>query len=122
MRKLLAQSEAESSSPLASTTRLSHPLAPSLSPTQDTAAAVRAEFHRNREAARLARERCRGSLERVERVERVVATPERAPERPRVVVTPERVPERPVDRREEVKRKSREQKEALEALKEMIFM
>lgn len=118
MRKLLAQSEAESS-PLASTTRLSHPLAPSLSPTQDTAAAVRAEFHRNREAARLARERCRGSLERVERV---VATPERAPERPRVVVTPERVPERPVDRREEVKRKSREQKEALEALKEMIFM
>lgn len=125
LQALLERSQHEGSTlPSASmATRLAtHPLAPSVSPTQDTAEAVRAEFHRNREVARLARERCRGNSLGPS-PERPPLTPERAAGRPssvprwsdaapQVLGTPPPSPRR--DRREEVKRKSREQKEAAE--------
>lgn len=127
LQALLERSQHEGSTlPSASmATRLAtHPLAPSVSPTQDTAEAVRAEFHRNREVARLARERCRGnslgpSPERPPPLtpQRAAGRPSSAPRwsdaAPQVLGTPE-PPSPRRDRREEVKQKSREQKEAAE--------
>jgi len=93
------------------TQKATHPLAPSpCSPAQDTAEAVRAEFFRNREVARLAKERCRGDA--------LLRAPTAPPEIERRVERPEprpRAGSSTPDHREAVRRRAEEEKEAKQA-------